>query len=365
MMGDIGAQDGVLTSREELLFDEVERRPGAIESRETTFQWLERCGDDDVELRRRWIEGWFAELPQPVRVNFERRLRSRRFDQFSSVLFELQVHSLLRRIGCAVDIEPAIAHTRNRIDFLACGGDQRFYVEATVCGLGKSELRSNDAEDDAVRKIRKHLPPLHSHLWLEATGELNRMLPRERVIAPFRDLLEKNTLEEVRRRHAEGGLANAPCAQLPEGNWILKGCLDPVSDGSTGHVWGPARTGMVDGSQALREKLSDKARKWRNVDLGGRPFLIALNDCSRLHRRDREIALFGRTGRDGSPSQSLRRSFSKVDGAVVASNAVLGNELDAEVRLYRNPCGNVPACLDHLERPHTLAVLLGIDRRPS
>ena len=255
--------------------------------------------------------------------------------------------------------------TEDQIDFLAQVGDQQFYVEAAVCGLGKSELRSNDAEDDAVRKISEQIPYPHSHLWLEATGELNRMLPKKCVVAPFRDLLEKNTPEEVRRRHAEGGLANAPCAKLPEGNWILKGYLDPVSDGSTGQVWGPARTGMVDGSRALREKLSAKAKKWRNVDLGGRPFLVAVNDCSRLHRRDREIALFGRTGRDGSPSQSLRRSFSKVDGVLVASNAVLGNELDAEVRLYRNPCGNVPTCLDHLERPHTLRVLLGIDRRRS
>ena len=232
MMGDIGAQDGVLTSREELLFDEVERRPGAIESRETTFQWLERCGDDDVELRRRWIESWFAELPDHVRPQFKARLTTRELPDFMGALFEMQLHSLLLLLGCSVEVEPPIPGTENRIDFLARHGDRQFYLEAAVCGLGKSELRSNDAEDDAVRKIRKHLPPLHSHLWLEATGELNRMLPRERVIAPFRDLLEKNTLEEVRRRHAEGGLANAPCAQLPEGNWILN--PDPALADSRG-----------------------------------------------------------------------------------------------------------------------------------
>ncbi len=364
-MGETGARGHVRGSTERLLFDEVERRPGAIEFRETTFEWLERSADEEDKLRRGWIESWFAELPDHVRPQFKARLTTRELPDFMAALFEMQVHSLLRRLGCSVGIEPPIPGTENRIDFLARDGDRQFYLEVAVCGLGKSELRSNDAEYDAVRKIREQFPSPHSHLWLETTGELKKWLRKGHVVEPFRSLLRRHTPEQVRRRHAEGGLSNAPCAQLAEGDWILKGCLDPVSDGSTGHVCGPARTGMVDGSQALREKLSDKARKWRNVDLGGRPCLIALNDCSRLHRRDREITLFGRTGRDGSPSQSLRRSFSRVDGVLVASNAVLGNELDAEVRLYRNPRGNVPACLDHLERPHTLAVLLGIDRRPS
>ena len=348
--------------RKGLLFDDVERRPGPIDFRETNFQWLERCSEDDVEPRRRWIEAWFAELPCPVRLTFERRLRSRRFDQFASVLFEMQVHSLLRRLGCAVDIEPTLAHTRNRIDFRARSDDRTFYVEATVCGLGKSELRGNDAEDDAVRKIREEIPLLHSHLWLEATGELNRMLPKERVVAPFRALLEEYTPEDVRRRHGEGGMWNAPQARLTDGNWVLTGSLDPAPDGAAGHVVGPARGGAVDFSKSLREKLSDKARKWKNVDFGGSPFLVAVNDCSSLRNRSTESALFGRTTSDDAPRE-FRRTFSNVDGVLVVSNAVLGNEINAGVQLYRNGDAQIPACLRHLEQPHRLGELLGIAPR--
>ena len=347
-----------------MLFDDVERRPGPIEFRETTFQWLERCSEDDVEPRRLWIEGWFADLPRPDRATFERRLRSRRFDQFASVLFEMQVHSLLRRLGCAVDIEPTLAHTRNRVDFLAWSGDQTFYVEATVCGLGKSELRSNDAEDDAVRKIREGIPSPHSHLWLEATGELNRMLPKEHVVARFRALLKQHTPEDVRRRHGEGGMWNAPQARLTDGNWVLTGSLDPVADGAAGHVVGPARGGAVDFSKSLREKLSDKAGKWKNVDFCGSPFLVAVNDCSSLRNRHTESALFGRTTSDDAPRE-FRRTFSNLDGVLVVSNAALGNELRARVRLYRNGDASIPVCLRHLEQPHRLGELLGIAPRGS
>ncbi len=318
----------------------------------------------NVEPRRRWIEAWFAELPCPVRSTFERRLRSRRFDQFASVLFEMQVHSLLRRLGCAVDIEPTLAHTRNRIDFRARSDDRTFYVEATVCGLGKSELRGNDAEDDAVRKIREEIPLPHTHLWLEATGELNRMLPKERVVAPFRALLERHTPEDVRRRHAEGGMWNAPQARLTDGDWVLTGSLDPVPDGGAGHAVGPARSGAVDVSKSLCEKLSDKAGKWKDVDIGDRPFLVAVNDCSSSRNRHAEGALFGRTTGDDAP-RTFRRTFSNLDGVRVVSNAALGNELRARVRLYRNGDARVPACLRRFEQPHRLSELLGLTTRGS
>ena len=128
-------------------------------------------------------------------------------------------------------------------DFLANHGQDEFYVEATVCGLGHGLLNSNANEEDAVQKISEGLTELHSDLWLRAEGALARTLGKRRLVLPFQQLLQAHTPDEVRHWHASRGCFKAErflSQTAREGDWELVGCLNPpLASNGQGQVWGP------------------------------------------------------------------------------------------------------------------------------
>ena len=260
------------------LFKSVKQQKGSIKGRETTFEFLQRGGRQEAIEIREWIERWFREFPASGQLNLKRRLKGD-YSPFMSALFELEVHKMLLQLNHSIEFEPNILGTNKRIDFLASKGRQSFYVEATVCGIGQSELSGNLNEHDAVEKIRKNLGPMHSDIWLEAEGELNESLGQEYVVKPFRDLLRKYTRDEVLKICLRQSYLGAPAAEIKKGNWTLKGWLMPASLYSKGQVWGPARGGAIGGATPLLKALRKKAKDWKRGDFQGRPLLIAINVC--------------------------------------------------------------------------------------
>ena len=103
---------------------------------------------------------------------------------------------LLKTSGHEVCVEPVLANARYKPDFLAVRGSRAFFLEATVCGQVEQNigaLRAKTNEIDAVEKIRPALQEekvhMHSHLWLEADGDLDRTLSKREIGKPFIDLL--------------------------------------------------------------------------------------------------------------------------------------------------------------------------------
>ena len=168
-------------------------------------QFIEREGRPEAAPILDWIEYWYGQLPPAKQPDIRGRLRSDDINQFTSAYFELQMFAMLQKMEFEVTVEPALAAGRYIPDFLAQRGDERFYLEATVCGQDAGDLRITRNEEDAVEKIRSALEDagvdVHSHLWLQAEGGLNHTLSKKKVAKPFIDLLRRTTATEVQESH--------------------------------------------------------------------------------------------------------------------------------------------------------------------
>lgn len=316
-----------------LFEDDFERTGGAITPYESTFEYLQRSNRPECIQRCQWINEWFDELPSNVRSTFDSRIKAKEIKTFNGALFELQVHRMLRKLNCSTEIERNFPATENKIDFFARKEDQILYIEATVCGFGQGFLAENSNEYDAVEKIRKNLKSPHSDVWLETKGELRTTLGKKRVVKPIRGLLTRYSPDQVRHIHSRLGLQGAPFTEIIEGDWVLKASLEPPRvPSSGGQTWGPSRTGAVDGSTPLLESPSTKARKWKNSDFKGTPFLIAVNACHSefdwYEGDDVNIrrALFANPDAAEQP-QEFTENLSCVNGVIVFGNAVLVTKL--------------------------------------
>ncbi len=334
----------------EILFKPVEQRQGVSTAQETMFEFLQRGGRNGAVEIRQWIEAWFQVIPDNRKKGIEKRLKDKHFKHFLGVMFELEVHEILRRRGCMMEWEPELPGS-GTVEFRVIDKNQEFYVEATVCGIGRGALHSNDNEHDAVARLHKQLERLHSDLRLSAKGELKRSLGKE-VVKPFQQLLDTHTPDEVRNVHREHGSLWAYSllsTEFSEGDWILKGELRPAfASNGAGKVLGPARTEYVDGATAITTALKQKVRNWKKGGIQDRDFLIAINVChSDAFSDDPEQAIFGRT-RSSERDENFLECLSCVNGVLVFYQATLGNKRSAPVWLYQNGKKNIPECLQFL-----------------
>ena len=357
-----------------LFTDNCQRTEGAIEFRESIFEYLQRSNRPEIIQRCRWINKWFEELPSANKSDFQNRIKAGENHNFNGALFEMQLHSILRRLDFSIEIEVDFPGTEQKIDFLADSFEcqhQSVYVEATVSGFGQGELYQNSNERDAVEKVVQNIPSPHSDIWLEMEGRLDKTLGGKDVVKPLHELLERYSPEEVRRINSIRGSHYLPSTEIKEGDWELKGTLrPPPSASSRGKVVGPARSRSgsfeaFDCPTPFSNAVHEKAKKWRKLDFRGIPFLIAVNVCDAdfawsggdaiIIRR----ALFKKAGLL-EQSEYFRESLSQVNGVIIFTRAVLGNEISARVQLYRNGDAHIPERLHFLFEEQKLGDLLGI-----
>lgn len=340
-------------------FEVVPRDSRPIGHRESTLDFLQRSSRPDVIQRSEWLQEWVHLMPSDTQPELVRRLKDDR--PFMGAYFEVKLNRIFRNFGCEVVYEPVIEGTDKKIDFLVRCDDGDFYVEATVCGYGMGRLAGNRIEDDVAKKIRENVQRPHSHISLKSVGELQRTLSTAEVVRPIRRLLSKYAPDEVRRICSQEGIQGAPSIGIPEDDPALSATLWPkVSEGSDGHVWGPSRTAMCDGRTPLMKALSHKAKDWKRFDFHSTPLVIAVNAChSEFFWDDVEPAIY----KDGDVEVDRRLfhdSLSNVSGILVFDHAVLGNEISARVRAYRNGLATIPACLKQILTERQLGSLLGI-----
>lgn len=358
-----------------MLFDmDVERTSGSASARESNYDFLSRSNRPSAIEICSWMNAWFCELPPAAKPNFRSRLTASTGDTFNGARFELVVHRMLKKLGLNVEIEREISGTDRKIDFFVYptpGEHERsVYLEATVSGFGQGLLSSNWNEFNAVRKLWAYFNDqggLHSNIWLEAEGELRRTLGRKDIVKPIQELLDRYGPEEVRKLHSTGRRWEQPRCQIRDGAWVLTAYLDPPhSSSGVGQVWGPARGGAVDGSTAIRNALRKKASKWRNVNLLGIPLLVAVNGChsefdwNEHDDIDVRRAVFKEPNGEEHTGE-FHESLRCLAGVIIFRHAVLGNERQSRVQLFKNETGEIPDYLHFLFNPQELGGLLGIE----
>ena len=342
------------------LFNSVRQWQGPTTMGETTFEFLQRGGRTDAIEIRRWMEKWFRKFPEEHKEELRKRLQSRNFDQFMGAYFELQVYSVLRLLGCDVKVHPDFAGTDGVVDFGVTHMKDRFYVEATVCGIDQGVLSSNANEEDAVRKVREEIRHPHSDVWLEAEGELLQTLGRKRIVNPIKELLDSCSADAVY------GLGEVyawlrPRTSIQEGKWRLDVFLArPIASDGKGRVQGPGRGGSADGSLPIARALRKKVEDWAGKKYDEATFVIALNVCHSEYCLGDELkAIYGKPDPDAG-QDSFSRHLSRVAGVVVFGNATLGHERGASVQMYVNPDRGAPECLRFLQQKKSLGGLIGL-----
>ena len=356
------------------VFDGKPVRRGRTTGNERIHEFLEREGRPEAAPIRDWIEHWYGQLPRAKQPDIRGRLRSGYIRQFTSAYFELQMFAMLRTMGHEVTVEPELADGRYNPDFLALQRDERFYLEATACGQGAGELRGTRNEEEAVEKIRAAFKDagvdLHSDLWLEAEGELNRSLAKTRLTRPFIDLLKRTTAAEVHesyRAHPYGHryghrYRREYGAEFQCEGWTLQGVLEPkLRDDAAGQVWGAARSAMGDASEAIRWSLAEKAGQWRRMGLPDGTLVVAISVChSQFFWNDGDESraiMEGST--NGNPTASWREDLKAIDGILFVGDISLGNEQTTRARLAPNPDRCLPESLAPLTAETRLAILTG------
>lgn len=348
----------------EFLFKAVTQRQGCLTEGETIFQFLQRGGRNEVTAIRPWMEKWFWEFPVEHKAELKVRLQSKAFRDFMGAYFELQVFALLHRLGCAIEVHPPFSETGGTVDFHVMHGKESFFVEATVCGIGKGNLQSNANEKDAVRKIRTEMRCPHSDIWLHAEGELLSTLAKDRLVAPIGELLDTHSAEDVRARNETFPFQpwHWPQVLIEEGDWKLEvSLLPPIASNGKGDVYGPSRAGATDGSTPIAKALRKKVEDWTKKGSIRDPFLIAINVCHSEYLRDDERrAIFGSVDAEIT-RETFVEILSPVSGVIVFKGATLGCEKDASVQLYRNMGKRIPKCLEFLGQETRLGEVIGFD----
>ena len=350
------------------VFDRKPVRRGAATKGEKTHEFLERDGRPGAVPFMDWIEHWYSQLPPTKQRDIWGRLRSD-IKQFTSAYFELQMFAMLRTM------EYEKSWSRNwqpdgTSHFLARRGGEKFYLEATVCGQDAGDLQGTGHEEDAVEKIRSAFKDaridLHSHLWLEAEGDLNQTLAKNWIAKPFIDLLGRTTAAEVQESYESNPYKHWYRTEYREefkcDDWTLKGILEPkFSEDSAGHVWEPARSAMGDASEAIRTSLAEKARKWRRMGPSDGILVVAISICHSqfFWNEGDETRAIAEVSSSGNPKESWRDELKAINGILFVENISLGYEQVTRVRLVPNPDRCLPESLAPLMTENRLAILAG------
>ena len=352
------------------VFDWKPVRCGPATGIERIHEFLEREGRPEAAPIREWIESWYGQLAPAKQRDIRGRLRSGDIRQFTSAYFELQMFAMLRTMGYEVTVEPMLADGRYNPDFLAQHGDERFYLEATVCGQGAGDLRATRNEKDAVEKIRSAVEDarvnLHSDLWLEAEGDLNQTLSKNTIARPFINLLRRTTPVQVQGSYESNPYEHRYRMEYRDefkyDDWTLKGILKPkFHEDAAGQVWGPARSAVGDAAEAIRTSLAEKAGDWRGKGPPNGTLVVAISVChSQFFWNDGDDTRAIREEWESeNPEASWRDELKGITAILLVGNISLGNEQVTRARLIPNPERCLPVSLVPLMTEKRLATLTG------
>ena len=281
-----------------MLFDDIER----YELRSDTpfvslfrdINYYDWPGADKV---RNKLESWFEKYPDAHKKDLRERFCSDEDYNHEGAFFELFMYELLSRLGFSLKIHPEIPDTGDRPDFLACRGDQRFYLEATVTGQ-KSGPFTRSRNEQKVAESLNTLKSPNFRITIHMEGELAQTLSHSDVVRPFKRLLDENNPDDVQRLIGDKGRNAAPSQRIEYENWSLEGWLRPIASERRNSgferplILGNHRGKFTDSATPVQNALREKSKKYRNLDA---PFVVAVHTRDSFyngHAHDMEV-LFG------------------------------------------------------------------------
>lgn len=345
---------------------------------EPHFAYLDRSARPEAHKIRELLEAWFERYPEGGRADLTARFRSPDEVHHYSAFFELYLHELLRLLGYAVEVHPALPGTDRQPDFRASRqGDISFYLEAIVATDRSDNERAADARlndvYDALNKVRS--PDFFINA--SVTGSPSSQVPGRRLRSEVERFLGTLDPDDVKRLFDSGGFDSVPKARFEHDGWTVEYSPLPKSREARGDLTirplgmhGPGSARWVDDSVALRDAVIKKATRYGDLEA---PYIIAVNAVNQhLDQEDIMDALFGKethsipVGPHGQFGEAVRGR--RLDGAWTSASGPINRRVSAVLvgssiipwsvgayspAMFHNPWAHVP-CTDALRELHAL-----------
>ena len=270
---------------------------------ETTYSFLDRSALPEFERVRRMLQRWVERLPRDHQQKTVANLRHRPPGsvkdeiQFNGAFFELFLHEFLLGTRGEVLVEPHINGLTpdfSVTEEVSGGSLLTYVVEATDIDLERgTELERDWNELWVIDSLNEIVSPDYC-LYIHMNGKLESRPRKRHLKQPFENLLKETEYEETLLISGERpfSLEDLPEASFSHGSWTVDGHLIPVSPERRGKTRrfvanGPMRAGPIDDIGKTKDRLYDKARRYKNVD----NLIVALR-CDHSNRRLEEV-LFG------------------------------------------------------------------------
>jgi len=231
---------------------------------ESHYAYLDASGRPAFEYVRGLFDEWFANYPASQRADLAGRFASKHDRHHLAAAFELFLHEVLRRMGCDVEVHPAIDGHSKKPDFRCSplSGDA-FYVEAVTVG-NEDEFGYSPGENavlDAINEL--HCP--NFWLWADQCGTVGGSPPLRRLRVEAQRWIDQLDYEALNAEPKDR--LPAPSFEFLNGEWTLR--LGAIPRGAargdeSARPLGNAFTkgGWGDGSESLRSAIARKATSY-------------------------------------------------------------------------------------------------------
>lgn len=268
-----------------LFTDRARDDPRPLRAPETSFAFYDRVAGPYWDDLRRVLEDWFAHLPAASRPDLRSRFQGKDRRQVDGAFWELYLHELFRRLGCAVQHQPRVPRAGApplTPDFLAERDGERLYLEAVAVTDSTVDDRAARRRMDLVDAINARVasPGFALAFEIERMGSATpRVSEIARSLQGWLDGFDPDRVAAVQRRW---GISDWPAWEWVGGGWRLRAVAMPKPPEARGGPddrviglgpsWGKVADAFAD-ARAIRDKLREKAEKYDGLDA---PYVLAL-----------------------------------------------------------------------------------------
>ena len=249
---------------------------------ESAYSFYDRSSLTGYTHLRQMLQRWVDRLPPNKQKDIVGRMRHRgsgspkEEQNFNGAFFELFLHEFLNGTGGYTVVDPKIGHLTPDFGVTEAGPDGtpiNYVVEATDINIvSGTDLDSHWNEQRAL-DILDEIESPDFRLSVETEGTLVDMPRKLDLKRPFEELVRTANYDDVRARSELYGFFNGalPETSFRHGNWNITGSLIPLPPERRPRKGrfigaGPAKAGGVNDIVKPKNRLYDKAKRYREVD---------------------------------------------------------------------------------------------------
>ncbi|MCK4224566.1 MAG: hypothetical protein KAX39_05255 [candidate division Zixibacteria bacterium] len=352
------------------LFDDIKRNENRPKHySEPRFSYLNRSARPEFERIRNLLEQWFKHILVKVQPELRSRFRQKDDRQHLSAFFELYLYELLFRLRFDIEFHPKIKGKKTHPDFMVSkGGEQLFYLEATLTTLSDTEVATKAREKQVYDTLNTMESP-NFFIYLKIHGTPGTAPPGRRIRSFLERKLAQLDPNKITRLFEIDNLRAIPSWEFKHQDWRITFRPFPKSPAKRGKpIVRPIGLQMQEtilcaSDIGIIDSIKRKASKYGKLDL---PYVIALDildECD-ADESDISIALYGKepftdiSPRDYSAELVVESQLNaawygqngsqhtRVSAALIAVDLVPSGIAKVIPTLWHNPWANYPMSQD-------------------